>query len=317
VLEKWNGKGAVRMTRQDPTNEHQGAVRERAGGFDVIECVACGFRHLMPVPTAEELESVYRHEYYSQEKPLYLERTREDRPWTDLVYDERYERFESLLPDGARTILDVGSGPGYFLLRGRERGWKTLGVEPSRQSAAHSRDLGLEIVEEFLSDDLVAGLDTFDVVHLSQVLEHIPDPAAMLRMVHRLVKPGGLICIVVPNDFNPFQKALREVCGFEPWWVAPPHHINFFDFDSLGRLMERCGFSVLHRDTSFPIDMFLLMGENYVGNDELGRLCHSRRKQLEMNLARAGLGDLKQRLYQSFADLGLGREVVLVGRRAQ
>lgn len=296
---------------------HVGATCARVGDFDVIECEACGFRHLLPIPTPEQLENVYRHEYYSQEKPLYLERTREDRPWTDLVYDERYGIFESLLPAGSRSLLDIGSGPGFFLLRGKERGWRTLGVEPSRQSAAHSRGLGLDVVEEFLDVRVAAGLGTFDVVHLSQVLEHIPDPRAMLKLVRGLVRPGGLACVVVPNDFNPFQVALRDHCGFAPWWVAPPHHINFFDFGSLGRLLEDCGFVVVERDTTFPIDMFLLMGENYVGNDELGRQCHARRKQFEANLARAGLGDLKRRLYRSFAELGLGREVVLVARRPE
>lgn len=304
------------MKDRNTGSDHTGAVVAQAGGFDVIECEACGFRHLLPVPTPQELEQVYRHEYYAIEKPLYLERTREDRPWTDLVYDERYEAFESLLPaGGSRSLLDVGSGPGFFLLRGRERGWRTLGIEPSSQSAAHSRGLGLEVVEEFLDERTAAGLGTFDVVHLSQVLEHIPDPRALLRLVHGLVRPGGLACVVVPNDFNPFQLALRDACGFAPWWVAPPHHINFFDFDSLSRLMRECGFVEEVRDTSFPIDMFLLMGENYVGNDELGRACHARRKLFETNLARAGRGDLKRRLYGALAGLGLGREVVLVARR--
>jgi len=48
------------------------------------------------------------------------------------------------LPSGSRRILDVGSGPGYFLLHGKNRGWQTLGIEPSKQAAEHGRKLGLE-----------------------------------------------------------------------------------------------------------------------------------------------------------------------------
>jgi SAM-dependent methyltransferase len=284
-------------------------------GFDVIDCETCGFRHIVPIPTPEELEHVYRQEYYSLEKPLYLERHREDLSWWNQVYDERYELFAKLLPVGSRRILDVGSGPGFFLLRGKELGWQTLGIEPSAQSAAHSRELGLDIVEEFLSPKITPRLGCFDVVHLSQVLEHISDPKNFLDQVHDLVKPGGLVHLIVPNDYNPFQIALKKTCGFEPWWVAPPHHINFFDFDSLTGLMERCGFEVVHRDTTFPIDLFLLMGDNYIGNDALGRACHSRRKTFETNLIKSGMVSLKQDLYKALAGLGLGREVVLVGRR--
>ena len=57
---------------------------------------------------------------------------------------------------------------------------------------------------------------------MSEVLEHLPDPAGLLRTCHGLLEPGGLVTISVPNDFNPFQQALQDHLGFEPWWVAPP-----------------------------------------------------------------------------------------------
>jgi SAM-dependent methyltransferase len=175
--------------------------------------------------------------------------------------------------------------------------------------------MGLEIVEQFLDDAIVPQLGKFDVVHLSQVLEHIPHPRDMVTRVHTLLEPDGLICVVVPNDYNPFQIALRNACGFRPWWVAPPHHINFFDFASLKQLLECCGFKVIHQETTFPIDMFLLMGDNYIGDNDLGRACHGRRKNFDLNLSKAGFGSLKQELYKALAGLGLGREVVLIGRK--
>src|SRR5206468_3020422 len=49
---------------------HSGAELDSIGGFTVIECERCRFRHIVPVPTAEELESVYRHEYYTSAKPM-------------------------------------------------------------------------------------------------------------------------------------------------------------------------------------------------------------------------------------------------------
>ena len=278
---------------------HSGPVLDSVKGFDVIECEMCGFKHIVPIPTPEELEAVYRQEYYSAEKPQYLERHREDLDWWNLVYSERYDTFEQLLPPHRRRILDVGSGPGYFLLYGKQRGWQTLGIEPSAQAAAHSRELGLEIGEDFLNEETVSQLGAFDVVHMSEVLEHIPDPSGMLQLVRRLLNPDGLICVVVPNDYNSFQHALRTVCNFKPWWVAPPHHINYFDFDSLSQLLSASGFDVLLHEATFPIDMFLLMGDNYVGNDALGRQCHGKRVALERNLAAAGLTHVKRQLYRA------------------
>jgi SAM-dependent methyltransferase len=294
---------------------HTGKILDRIKNFDVIECEECGFIHISPVPSMEELRKVYNEEYYSIEKPLYLEHTKEDLDWWNLVYSERYEMFEKHLSAERRSILDVGSGPGYFLLHGKRRGWQTLGIEPSKQAASHSRELGLDIEDDFLDERTVKKIGTFDVVHMNDVLEHIPDPFSMLKMTHRLLRSDGLIYVVVPNDYNPIQYALRTSCNFRPWWVAPPHHINYFNFQSLGRLLGRTGFRVIWQEATFPIDMFLLMGENYIGDNELGRKCHGRRKLFEENLARAGLSGIKRRLYRALSDIGIGREIVILGRK--
>jgi len=63
------------------------------------------------------------------------------------------------------------------------------------------------------------------------------------------------------------------------------------------------------------MEFFLLMGENYVGNKTLGRDCHGRRKKLELNLHLGGLDGLKHTLYTTFAEQGIGREVVVIARK--
>jgi len=295
--------------------EHQGPLLESRNGFDVIECSLCGFKHIIPIPTPAELEKAYKHEYYSHKKPLYLERHREDLDWWNIVYAERYQILEDHLGAARRRILDVGSGPGFFLLKGKKRGWTVKGIEPSDQAVTHSRGLGLDIIKDFLSEDTLPGLGCFDAVNMSAVLEHIPDPANLLKLVHGLLDVGGMLLINVPNDFNPFQLILRDHLGYKPWWVTPPHHINYFDLQSLRHLLHRCGFEILHYESTFPIDMFLLMGDNYIGNDELGRECHMKRKQFEKNLSSAGHALLKQKLYHIFAKIDLGREMVVYAQK--
>jgi SAM-dependent methyltransferase len=303
------------LTVTPSTVSCQGPTIDRVNEFDVIDCQSCGWVHVFPTPSDEELASLYRSHYYGTEKPLYLERYQADRAWWELTYSDRYDTFESVLPAGRRRILDVGSGPGLFLATGKSRGWTTLGVEPAQQAAEHSRGLGLEIVETFLTADVVDDLGTFDVVHMSEVLEHIPDPTAFLRLTARLLDPGGLICIVVPNDYNPLQRVLREVDGYHPWWIAPPHHLNYFTPPSLRALLERAGFEILVTEATFPIELFLLFGDNYVGNDALGRECHGKRKRFEVLLERGGQSGMRRRLYRALAEEGIGREVMIVGRK--
>jgi SAM-dependent methyltransferase len=296
---------------------HAGPALATVGDFDVVDCRHCGFTHVLPVPTPEMLATAYAHEYYSKEKPLYIERYLEDREWWHSVYDARYARLEQLLGAGRRRILDVGSGPGLFLARGRERGWQVKGVEPSADAAAFSRDsLGLDISEAFLDEASAPALGRFDALNLSLVLEHLPDPRGMLRIAHGLLEPGGVLCLVAPNDFNPFQQVAHAQAGLPQWWIAPPHHLNYFDRQSLQRLLQACGFQVEHDEVTFPIDLFLLMGDNYIGNDALGRECHRRRMAFELNLVRSGRAELLQQLYASLAELGIGRELVFFARKA-
>jgi SAM-dependent methyltransferase len=296
-------------------NGHQGVVVASANGFDVIECRKCGFKHIVSIPTEQELERAYRHEYYTQEKPLYLDRYRQDLDWWNTVYTHRYEILEQYLPPSRRKILDIGSGPGFFLLNGQKRGWQVKGVEPSEQAAQHSVNLGLDVENIFFSEQTAPALGQFDAINMGEVLEHIPQPAALLQLAHTRLSEGGVVCLVVPNDFNPFQMTLRDHLGFAPWWIAPPHHINYFNFTSLSGLVEKCGFEVLHQESTFPIDMFLLMGDNYIGNDKVGRECHTKRMTFEKALVKGSMGNLLGDMYAKFSELGIGREIVLFAKK--
>lgn len=299
-------------TKEKSWKTHSGQVLDHVNGFDVIECALCSFAHIIPIPTSVELADIYKEDYYSKEKPLYIENAKEDADWWKLVNSERYELFEGRLEESRRRILEIGSGPGFFLLTGKERGWQVLGFEPSRLAAEYASEMGLDIVNEFLTDENSKEIGVFDVVYMHEVLEHIPDPTVLVRRAYSLLAPGGLFCVIVPNDYNAIQDVLRSSMGFEPWWVAPPHHINYFNQSSLSKLLEEAGFTILLSETTFPIDIFLLMGENYINNDEIGRACHERIKNFEMNLERAGRSALKRSIYESFARDGIGREIVLL-----
>lgn len=296
-------------------NDHGGKIIDSKNGFYVIECTKCNFKHIIPIPTEDELKKFYEDEFYSTEYPLYFEGQKQDIEWWDHVYQDRYDSFEDSLPQKQRRILDIGSGPGYFLLHGKKRGWKTTGIEPSRRAATYSRELGLSIIEIFFNEEGAQHLGTFDVIHMNQVLEHVPDPINLLKLSYNLLNPNGLICICVPNDYNPFQCILKDGCGYKPWWVAPPQHINYFNYKSLEMLMQRSGFSIILKESTFPIDIFLLMGDNYVGNDALGKKCHQKRKQFELLLRKGEKNNLRRRLYKYFADLEIGREMVIIGQK--
>jgi SAM-dependent methyltransferase len=292
--------------------DHEGPRVAQTKGFDIIQCDICGFRHILPLPDELTLERAYRELYYSEEKPAFLAHAGEDQDWAELAQIDRLEIFESILGRDRCRLLDIGAGPGFFLKTAQARGWQVLGIEPSRQAAAHARSLGVGVVEGFFNAETAVGLGAFDVVHMNNVLEHVPNPAAIIALTRDVLRPGGLLCIGVPNDFSPFQIAASAVSGTGEWWIAPSHHLNYFDFASAATFLERLGFRVVERTTSFPMELFLIMGEDYTKDGALGRACHKRRKRFDQALEAAGLKETRRTLYRALANAGLGREAILV-----
>ncbi len=291
---------------------HHGARIAAANNHDIIACEACGFRHALPLPDAGALERAYRENYYASEKPNFLAHAGEDQPWFELAQTDRLEIFERLLGPSRRRLLDIGCGPGFFLKTAIVRSWTAHGIEPSRQAAAHARDLGATITEGFFGPETAPLLGRFDAITLTNMLEHVPDPIAILEQARDLLDAGGLLCVGVPKDFSPLQIAGKAAAGAGDWWVAPPHHLNYFDFASLSALLTRLGFTIAERTTSFPMEAFLMMGENYIGDAALGRACHNKRKAFDLAFEAAGLKQTRRAFYRALADLGIGREAVVI-----
>ena len=95
------------------------------------------------------------------------------------------------------------------------------------------------------------------------------------------------------------------------WWIAIPDHINYFNFQSLEKLLKFYGFEILSKTTDFPMELFLLMGENYVDNPEAGKLCHQKRVNFELSIPK----ELRRNMYEKLLELGLGRECIIYARK--
>lgn len=294
---------------------HHGKALHESQRGRIIDCAVCEYAHVEPLPTSEVL--AWRYEDYPV-TPAYLSRTLEDLAWWRMWFGRRLDRLAAISRSevGNRRVLDVGSGLGYFLEKASTNGWEAIGVEPSVARCAHARTLGCRVFEGTLDEVAVQEeLGQFDAIHASEVLEHVLDPAAMLSRFRDLLRPGGSVCVVVPNDFNPVQGMVVGSSGAAEWWVTPEHHLNYFTHRSLARLAVRCGLDVVETTSTFPIDFFLLMGDHYVGNDALGRECHRRRVKFELTVSEQNGFSWYDDLSRAFASLALGREAVLWARR--
>ena len=303
---------ASRANSETEWNGHAGRIDGHANGMDIIACRACGFRHAVPLPDAAALAAEYAENYYNDAKPTYLEDARADQEWAKLVQHDRLDAITRVRGGAPGVLVEIGSGPGFFLEEAVAKGWTAMGVEPSRRAAAFAEARGMTVYNGTIADAVAHGLPQADAVAATNVLEHLADPAGTLILAHGLLKPGGVLCLTIPNDFSPMQLAARDAKGQAPWWVAPPHHLNYFDFDSLEALVTRLGFTPVERLSSFPMEAFLMMGDDYVADPVLGRACHAKRKSFDLAFEAAGLGDTRRRFYGALASAGLGREATIV-----
>ena len=245
-------------------------------------------------------------------KPKYFSDYEEDLEWWMATYRNHFSLLAKHT-DG-RKLLDIGSGPGYFLKCGKDLGWDVLGFEPSKDASEYSRKLGVEVVNDFFSAKAAGKYGKFDAIYMKTVIEHLPDPEKLLLEAKDALAPGGLICIISPNDYNPLQNILREKMNFDPWWVSPPQHLNYFDSASVSKLLERLGLEVVDLLGNFPMEFFLFSGLNYVGNPEVGRQCQLRRKDFELNMYN-GDPELLNGIYRSFGGKGIGREFIIIAKK--
>jgi 2-polyprenyl-3-methyl-5-hydroxy-6-metoxy-1,4-benzoquinol methylase len=284
---------------------------QNSKGHVVIDCRECGFAHLWPKPTAEELADYYNKSFYETHSPTdWAEKEEREQPYWEIEYSDRLSTFSDLLGRPAGKLLDVGCGGGWLLSFAKERGWDVLGIEPSRWMWERACKRSPVLLGVFPGVDVSAHAP-FDVVHLKLVMEHVSDALEVLQAANQVLRPGGFVVVQVPNDFNPLQLASQKLLNKDPWWVVHPVHVNYFNFDSLERVLRRCGFEPRARDATFPMEWFLLQGVDYIGRDDVGRKCHQQRMSLERNLETAGLSQVRRGFNRWLASQGIGREAVV------
>lgn len=211
--------------------------------FDVVRCVKCGLIRLDPHPDPQALHKYYPDNYWFS--PDESTASRMEEAYRRLVLRDHVNFVERALGSSraAGPLLDVGCGGGLFLGMMRQRGFRVVGLDFSREAAAiawrrHEVPAVCAMLENApFQAGSVAGLTMF------HVLEHLYDPRAYLLSARRLLAPDGRLVIQVPNaDCWQFRLLGRAWNG-----VDVPRHLFDFRARDVEMLITSSGFEVLRR----------------------------------------------------------------------
>jgi 2-polyprenyl-3-methyl-5-hydroxy-6-metoxy-1,4-benzoquinol methylase len=218
---------------------------------NLCRCRRCGHVFDSPRPCQEDIVAFYsgaeKYDFWINESAA------RDALWL--------RRLKMLLPYCAQgNLLDIGAGIGQFLHHARPYFSQIAGTEVSDSAVRIAEErYGLAIQHGRL-EDLKLPDSFYDTVTLFHVLEHVPDPAELVRQCHQLLRPGGALMIAVPNDvlawssllkrigrklgLAPFQKFSR-VLGIPRAGTSSEIHLSHFTPGVLRELVTGCGFRIV------------------------------------------------------------------------
>lgn len=209
--------------------------------FQIRRCRNCGHHYTVPVLTAAEVAPFYATEYYGDVNRRFNPLMERAVKW---FRRRRAQALTNLTKPG--RVLDIGCGRGLTLAALRDLGWQPQGCELSDSAARHARDvLKLDVACHGFEPERYAD-GQFDAVILWHVFEHLADAGTALREIARILKPGGVLALAVPN-FESYQARWTRYGWFH---LDMPRHYSHFRGSWLRERMAELGLDVTRESHS-------------------------------------------------------------------
>ncbi|MFQ5537982.1 MAG: methyltransferase domain-containing protein [Gemmatimonadota bacterium] len=219
------------------------------GGDGPSACPWCGASSSRPGPRRGELSyrvcrncgsawiargTVAFRDYYEAYDPLQV---RHPSPVLRRRYEAILRKLEGMV--SGRDLLEVGCGNGHFLAVARERGWHVRGTELSRAHVERARAQGLDVAYADLAEEDAWPDARVDAVVMIEIVEHVPQPRALLDAAARKLKGGGVVYLTTPN----YASLTGRLAG-PGWSVLDPEHVTLATPAGLRRALRASGFRV-------------------------------------------------------------------------
>lgn len=248
-------------------------LHKKPGVFNVVKCKNCGLVFLNPRP--RDISAYYPDDYspYNLPRATFPEFLTSKFLNSEKYYKKNKNALECFFAYVFELIyspvpfryfgkaLDVGCGRGTGLYSLKNAGWDVYGFDTSKKAVEFARKkLGLKNIFMGTLENRKYPENFFDVIILSHVIEHLPDPVKTLNKIKKILRPGGLLLITTPN-FGSFGAKI-----FGQYWypVDSPRHLFLLDKETLKKMLNKVGgFEVKKINYSIAVDSFTKSIEYY------------------------------------------------------
>ena len=278
-----------------------------------------GYYSVENMPTNEELMQFYEEKYYQNNKAEYSHTYTED--------EYQFFKNEAILTEyileknntDKGNLLDIGAGEGFFAKYFFDNKWSVTTLDYSNYGIkTHNPDLSQTLIQGdiFKSiDSLIAQKNSFNLINLSNILEHVIEPVKLLENLKALLSKDAMLRISVPNDYSDFQEFLLKKEYTTNTWFCPPEHLHYFTLQSLSNLLQSLNYEVAISFGEFPIELFLSnQSSNYVKDRAHGKFAHKSRVEVDNFLFEQGI-EKYLNYHKASAEIGLSRQIILFARK--
>ncbi|TRZ94638.1 class I SAM-dependent methyltransferase [bacterium] len=219
-------------TRHKHTKTHA----TKYGPITIASCLNCGLNRDIKEYDYNFLYTDQANIYHPSDSTAFQE---------EILVWKRYLEFLQPYIGGSGRILDVGCNDGSLLSLLRDHGWSGIGIEMNTEMAKFATSQGLEVINKPFNQAPFAD-NSFDLIVMSHILEHMPDLGETLKRIRKLLRAGGYLLVIVPNYGCHLVRLIEGIR-----WIGfiPGQHIWYFTKKSLKSSCESFGLKLVEYRT--------------------------------------------------------------------
>ena len=218
-------------------------------GFNIVQCANCGMAYTNPRLKGEKINELYDADYFQghgfDKSVNYVADVKDHaRHKSDFTLNDwDLDSIKQLLrtkKTGKPRLLEIGCGTGVFLDKARQHGFEVEGLELSSYAANYVRNMGIPVRTESIESANDAP-NTWDVIVMREVIEHLPHPMESLKTVFSWLKPGGVLFMATGN----YDCPERKLKGSDWFYFMPEGHLYYFSNRTMTNYLKKVGFGTV------------------------------------------------------------------------